>query len=122
MEWGCGSHWLQNLISLCRINNRFKKPSTTNSKLIKNLLPGTLYKWAVQSICASGPLVASSYLTGPDFTTDPYKMGEEVNASYDMEIFPNPASASSTISISLKDAPGNEAMVEILDAVGRYDE
>jgi hypothetical protein len=79
----------------------YKKNSSTNSKLLKNLLPGTKYKWAVQSVCSTGPLVSSPYVTGPDFVTAPYRLGDGISSSIEAAVFPNPGGETATISLAL---------------------
>ncbi|MEO6168177.1 MAG: T9SS type A sorting domain-containing protein, partial [Chitinophagales bacterium] len=95
-----------------------KKSSSGNSKKLGNLLPNTTYKWAVQSICANQPLIASPFTMGPDFTTPPLRLlNEQVNAPLEAGIFPNPASDNTTISFSLYDA--SPITIRLIDLNGK---
>lgn len=95
------------------------KPAPNNSKTLTNLLPNTTYKWAVQTVCSSNPLFASIFVKGADFTTPPQRLSEEQYTSSDLEIFPNPAPVGSSITISLNNVKGSDAIVEVSDALGR---
>jgi photosystem II stability/assembly factor-like uncharacterized protein len=94
-----------------------KKPSSTNSVVLKNLMPNTKYKWAVQSICGVQPLVESPLVMGPDFTTPPMRFGEDASSSLQLEIYPNPASDNATISFSLDNE--SQVVLALLDVDGR---
>lgn len=99
------------------VSQGIKKPSTANSKVIKNLLPSTTYKWAVQSVCSSDPQLTSSFVPGPDFTTPPLRISDETTALSDISTFPNPVSENATISFSLEDA--SPVTIRLIDLNGK---
>lgn len=93
------------------------KRTTSNHKLIKNLLPGTTYQWGVQTICDNHPLIVSTYTPGQNFTTPPLRLSDEENTITALDVFPNPASGLITISFSLnKTSP---VLIRLTDVSGR---
>ncbi|MEO6167337.1 MAG: YCF48-related protein [Chitinophagales bacterium] len=91
-----------------------KKPSTFNSKEITGLIPNTTYKWSVQTICSNGPVVASTFIIGPDFTTLPQRLSEELNLTTNMQVYPNPAADFATITFTLdNESPVNVRLVDL---------
>lgn len=96
---------------------KLKKSSTSTSKKLINLLPETTYVWGVQTICSNSPTVSSLFVLGPNFTTPPLRLGEESDAAFEMEIFPNPAAESATVSFSLSDE--SQVVIRLMDMNGR---
>lgn len=94
-----------------------KKSSTSNSKVLTGLLPNTTYKWTLQTVCSSPPLVASAFVKGNDFTTLPQKISGEEAVDLSLQLFPNPASDEVTISFNVSYA--TPVSIQLLDLNGK---
>ncbi|MBA2406862.1 MAG: T9SS type A sorting domain-containing protein, partial [Chitinophagales bacterium] len=70
-----------------------------------------------QSVCGTQPLNESVITMGPDFTTPPMRFGEDVNTSFEVEVFPNPASENATISFSLDEE--SQVRIALMDVNGK---
>ncbi|MBK8683194.1 MAG: T9SS type A sorting domain-containing protein [Chitinophagales bacterium] len=88
-----------------------KVTSTSNTKTIKGLSPGTEYEYKVRTKCGEENTDFSSVAY---FTTLPLRLGE---ISSGVTIYPNPASSQLTVEIENDNA--SEKHIEIMDALGR---
>jgi hypothetical protein len=82
--------------------------SHSNSHLLNDLTPNTVYIWKVRAYCSSPNANASPWSEKATFQTDPIRIGQsEISSS--PEAFPNPMSSEATISFHLE----NESKVKI---------
>ncbi|MGB3076846.1 MAG: T9SS type A sorting domain-containing protein, partial [Chitinophagales bacterium] len=91
--------------------------SLEHHKTLNGLAANTEYAWQVKSFCEIDPVVSSEWSPKEFFTTAPLKLTDEESEPTFLEIYPNPFSASTTISFSIHQ--NSRIQIELLDIAGR---
>lgn len=90
------------------------KSTTTNSKMINNLIPNTTYEYKIKSVCNTK---SSTFSAKDTFTTSKQKNTSHQQIQSDYKIFSDPCRSTITISNSLLT---NESIsIEVLDLKGQ---
>lgn len=88
---------------------------------LKNLLPGTTYKWRIKTDCNGG---SSGYSPIQSFKTD-RALPNTLHAiaasppAQGLKVYPNPAQRAFTIDLKLSNTPTGKAQVEIINGMGK---
>lgn len=92
---------------------------TKSSLIVSNLICNTNYKWKIRTVCDTvGIDLVSAFSPLQNFTTDACRFGNnEVTVNNLIEIFPNPAANSATISFHAENA--KDISISICDVTGR---
>jgi pimeloyl-ACP methyl ester carboxylesterase len=97
-----------------------KKLTSTNSRTVYNLTPGTTYEWQVRSVCDSASPVRSSWGTMRTFTTLTTAASKTTNSlpASDFLLYPNPTSG--TLNIAFEESPlQSQGQVNIYNMIGQ---
>ncbi|MBX7109217.1 MAG: aryl-sulfate sulfotransferase [Chitinophagales bacterium] len=73
------------------------KSASGTSKVLNDLLPGTVYQWYIQTKCDTIPTVTSATSKWKKFTTLPQKNAAVIADESDIHVYPNPANSYLTI-------------------------
>ncbi|MBX7141745.1 MAG: T9SS type A sorting domain-containing protein [Chitinophagales bacterium] len=93
-----------------------KTTAQLNFKKLTGLSPDTQYDWAVKSVCDAVNHVSSDWSATQNFITKPLRLQEEETPNTTIGIYPNPFSASATISFYLQQ--DSYISVELFDLAG----
>jgi dienelactone hydrolase len=97
-----------------------KKLTSTNSRTVYNLTPGTTYEWQVRSVCDSASPVRSSWGTMRTFTTLTTAASKTTNSlpASDYLLYPNPTSG--TLNIAFEESSlQSQGQVNIYNMIGQ---
>lgn len=94
-----------------------KTTAITNFKKLAGLTPDTQYDWSVKSVCDAAANISSDWSATQNFTTKPLRLEEGSNESIALEVFPNPVSASATI--SFRTLEKSNATIDLFDLAAR---
>ncbi|MBS1658809.1 MAG: T9SS type A sorting domain-containing protein [Bacteroidetes bacterium] len=87
--------------------------ASTTALTIAGLLPNTVYKWKVRSICGSQQ---SDYSSASYFTTS-LKLENQIEEEIYLDVYPNPFSSQALISFFLEEA--SQTTLDVFDLAGR---
>ncbi len=95
-----------------------RRTSSTNTRIIYNLTPGTAYEWQVRSICDSINAVLSYWGTTRNFTTLASRQGDqEPESKTSLSVYPNPGNG--IFRIYGEGFRGFNSTINILNAIGQ---
>lgn len=88
-----------------------------NFKKLAGLTPGTQYDWSVKSVCDVVNNISSNWSAIQNFNTKPLKLGEEDSDEIWMEVYPNPLTEASVLSLFVSQS--SRFTFELFDLTGR---
>lgn len=95
-----------------------KKLTSSNSRIVYNLTPGTAYEWQVRSVCDSASETRSFWGTVRNFTTASARISGEIEAGNpSANIYPNPATG--FINIAGESFSGSSVTMNIINISGQ---